>query len=192
MISEGQALLGTSIKGLGYWTRPTRISNIDLHKVYGYEMSVDVTSYTREGGMRNALLYSVFREGLPVNIGNICGNFFTEFTDCLWAHGLENSFGLEIKQGEPGKMIEFSFNIGLLLVKEEEVRAELREGTGQFTLRVTAWAITIHNGTVKHTGATYCLEVKGEPHRKIILPDTEMLDIVKILRDQGYLVTQSI
>jgi hypothetical protein len=88
--------------------------------------------------MRNALLYSGFREGLPVNIGSIYGNFFTEFTDCLWAHGLENTFGLEVKQGLPRKMIEFSFDIGLLLVEEEEVRAELREGTGQFTLRVTA------------------------------------------------------
>jgi hypothetical protein len=35
-------------------------------------------------------------------------------------------------------MIEFSFDIGLLLVKEKEVRKELRGGTGQFTLRVTA------------------------------------------------------
>jgi hypothetical protein len=34
-------------------------------------------------------------------------------------------------------MIEFSFDTGLLLIKEEKVRVELREGTGQFTLRVT-------------------------------------------------------
>jgi hypothetical protein len=35
-------------------------------------------------------------------------------------------------------MIEFSFNTGLLLIGEEEVSQELKEGTGQFTLRVTA------------------------------------------------------
>jgi hypothetical protein len=99
---------------------------------------VDATGYIREGEMRNALLYSEFREGLPVNIRNNYGNFFMEFTDCLSAHGLENTFGLKVKQGQPRKMIKFSFNIGLLLVKEEEVRAELREGTGQFTLRVIA------------------------------------------------------
>jgi len=98
---------------------------------------VDITGCIREGGMRNALLYSEFREGLPVNIGNIYGNFFTEFINCLWAHGLVNTFGLEIEQGQPKKMIEFSFDTGLLLIKEEKIRAELREGTGQFTLRVT-------------------------------------------------------
>jgi hypothetical protein len=88
-------------------------------------------------------------------------------------------------------MIEFSLNTGLLLVEEEKVRAELREGTRQFTLRVTAWTITTDNETAKYTGATYCLEVEGEPHRKIIVPDTEMSDIVKILRAQGYLVMQN-
>jgi len=89
-------------------------------------------------------------------------------------------------------MIEFSFDIGLLLVKEEEVRAEVREGTGQFTLRVTAWAITIDNGTVKHRGEKYCMEVPDEvpPHRTTIIPDKDarVSDIVKSLRDQGYLV----
>jgi hypothetical protein len=191
-IPEGQILLGTSITGLGYWTTPTRISDIDLRKIYGDEISVDATGYIGDGGLRNALLYSQFREGLPINIGNIYGNFFTEFIDCLWAKGLENAFGLEVKQGQPGKMIEFSFDIGLLLVKEEEVKAEVREGTGQFTLRVTAWAITIDNGTVQHTGEKYCLEVKGEPHREIIVPSvTKVTDIVKILRDQDYLAMQS-
>lgn len=191
-IPEGHVLLGTSITGLGYWTRPTRISDIDLHKIYGDEISVDATGCTSECGLRNAFLYSEFREGLPVNIGNIYGNFFTEFIDCLWAKGLENAFGLEVKEGQPGKMIEFSFDIGLLLVKEEEVSAEVRKGTGQFTLRVTAWGITIDNGTVKQTGEKYCLEVKGEKHREIIVPDvTKVSDIVKILRDQGYLAMQS-
>jgi hypothetical protein len=90
-------------------------------------------------------------------------------------------------------MIEFPFNIGLLLVQEEEVSAELRQGTGQFTLRVTAWAITIDNGTVKHGGEKFCLEVPDEepPHRTTIVPkDARVSDIVKSLRDQGYLADE--
>ena len=112
-IPEGQALLGTSITELrGYWTRPTRISDIDVHKVSGYEISANRTRCTSEDGMGIALLYSEFREGLPVNIGNVDGNFFREFADCLWMEGLENTFGLEVIQGQPGKMIEFPFDIG--------------------------------------------------------------------------------
>jgi hypothetical protein len=185
-------MLGTRIEGLGYWTRPTRFSDIDLHKVYGCEISVDAIGCTGEGGMRNALPYSMFREGPPVDIRNIYGNFFTEFTNCLWKHGLANTFGLEFYQGQPRKMIEFSFDAGLLLVEEEELRAELREGTGQFTLQVTAWAITIDNGTVKHKGTKYCLKPPDEEHRPIIVPTptAEVSDIVEILRDRGYLVTQ--
>ncbi|PMD15914.1 hypothetical protein NA56DRAFT_581299, partial [Hyaloscypha hepaticicola] len=136
IISKGQVLLGTSITGLGYWTRNTLISDIDLDKSYNCEIAADIIDCTGKGRIRYTILYSEFREGLPVNIGKINNNFFTEFTDCLWAKGLENSFGLEVKQDQSRKMIEFSFNTGLLLVREEEVNQELKEGTGQFTLRV--------------------------------------------------------
>jgi hypothetical protein len=93
-------------------------------------------------------------------------------------------------------MIEFSFNTGLLLIKEEKVRVELREGTGQFTLRVTAWAITIDNGTVKHRGEVYYMVVPDEEplHRKIPVPtpgkDAKVSDIINCLRDQSYLVEE--
>jgi hypothetical protein len=88
---------------------------------------VDTTSCASEGEKRNALLLPFeFREG-PASAGNIDGNFFTEFADCLWANGLENTLGLEAIQGQAGKIIEFSFDIGSLLVMEEEVRAEVRE-----------------------------------------------------------------
>jgi hypothetical protein len=106
--------------------------------------------------------------------------------------GLENTFGLEVKQDQPEKMIEFPFDIGLLLVREGEVRTEVRGETGPFTLRVTVWAITINNGSVEQRGTKYCLVVPNEipPHREIIVPDpvTNVSDIVESLRDQGYLV----
>src|SRR5205807_2655035 len=51
----------------------------------------------------------------------------TEFTDCLWANVLENTLGLEAIQGQAGNMIEFSFDIGSFLLKQEGVRAEVRE-----------------------------------------------------------------
>jgi len=192
-ISEGEALLGTSIAELhGYWIKPTRISDIDLNKVSGYEISANTTGFMSKGGIRSSLIYSEFREGLPVNIGNIDSNFFREFADCLRMEGLENTYGLEVKQGQPEKMIEFPFDIGLLLVGEEEVRPEVREGAGQFALRVTEWTITNNNGTVKHYGTKYCLVVPDEtpPHREIIVVDryTRVSDIVESLRDQGLLV----
>jgi hypothetical protein len=45
---------------------------------------------------------------------------------------LENTLGLKAIQGQAGKMIEFSFNINSLLLKEEDVKAEVR---GQFKSR---------------------------------------------------------
>jgi hypothetical protein len=136
-IPEGQILLGTSItEPLGYWTRPASISDIDLHKIHGHIFSVDTTSCMSEGEMRTTLLFpSEFREGPPVSVGTIDGNFFTEFTNCLWTRGLENTLGLEAIQGQAGKMIEFSFDIGSLLLKEEDVNTEVREERrGQFKL----------------------------------------------------------
>jgi hypothetical protein len=128
-IPEGQILLGTSItEPQEYWTRPTRISDIDLQKIHPYIISVDVASYTTEDDKRNTLLFpSEFREGPAVSIGYIDSNFFTEFTDRLWTNGLENTLGLEAIQGQAGKMIEFSFDISSLLVIGKEVRAEVRE-----------------------------------------------------------------
>jgi hypothetical protein len=120
-IPKGQILLGTSItEPLGYWTRPTRISDIDLQRIHSHIISVDTASYITEDKKAN-LYPSEFRKDTPVSIGNIDGNFFTEFTDCLCTRGWENSLGLEAIQGQAGKMIEFSFDIGSLLVKEEDV-----------------------------------------------------------------------
>jgi len=43
--------------------------------------------------------------------------------------------GLKAIQSQAKKMIKFSFNIGSLLLKEEEVKAEVREEKkGQFKL----------------------------------------------------------
>jgi hypothetical protein len=191
-LSEGQILLGTSItEPFGYWTRPTRISDIDLNKIYPHILSVDATSCTSEGEKRNALLFpSEFREGSPVSVGNIDGNFFTEFTDCLWRKGLENTLGLETIQGQAGKLIEFSFDIGSLLLKEEEVKAEVREeGRGQFKLQETGWTVTVKEGTVYKTGETRCATFTTG-HVKVTDSKAKgVSDVVKILRDDGVLAT---
>lgn len=191
-IPEGQIMLGTRItKPLGFWTRPARISDIDLRKIYGHIFSVDAARYTSEGEMRNALLFpSEFREGPPVSFGNIDGNFFTEFTDCLRTKGLENVFGLEVVQDQLGKMIEFSFDIGSLLLKEEEVNAEVRgEGKGQFKLQETGWSVMIEDETVYKTGETRCATF-ATGHVKVTDSKAKgVLDVVKILRDDGVLAT---
>jgi hypothetical protein len=130
-IPKGHILLGTSItEPCGYWTTLARIPDVDLQRVYKHIISVDITSCASEGEKRNApLLPSEFREG-PASARNIDRNFFTEFSDCLWKKGLETTLGLEVRQGQPGKMIEFSFDIGSLLLKEEEVKAEVRGQLG--------------------------------------------------------------
>ena len=112
---------------------------------------MDATSCTR-----NTLLFpSEFREGPSVSVGNIDGNFFVEFIGCLWTTGLEKTLGLEVVQGQAGKMIEFSFIRGNLLLKEEEVKAEVREERiGQFKLRETGWTVTAKDGAVYQTGET--------------------------------------
>ena len=187
-ISEGQVLLGNCItEPLGYWTRPTAILDIDLQNIHGHIFSVDATSCTSEGEMRNALLFpSEFREGPPASVGNIDGNFFTEFVDCLLTKGLENTLGLEVIQAQAGKMIEFSFDIGSLLLIQEEVRAEVREEMRrQAMLRDTGWAVTVHDGAVDQTGETRCVTFKSG-HVKITNAKG-VSDVVKILKDDGML-----
>ena len=135
-IPKGHILLGTSItEPCGYQTTLARIPDVDLQRVYRHIISVDITSYISEGEKRNALLLpSKFREG-PASTKNIDSNFFTEVTDYLQANSLENTLGLKVIQGQARKMIKFSFNISSLLLKEEEVRAEVREERrGQFKL----------------------------------------------------------
>src|SRR4051794_19515486 len=77
-VPEGQILFGTGItEPHGYWTRPTRISDIDLPNIHPHIISVDTASCTTEGEKRSALLFpSEFREGPAVSVGNIDSNFF--------------------------------------------------------------------------------------------------------------------
>ncbi|KAH7308332.1 hypothetical protein BKA65DRAFT_610647 [Rhexocercosporidium sp. MPI-PUGE-AT-0058] len=148
-------VLFDGFKELWYWTRLTRISDIDLEKIHPHIISVDAASRITEGEKRNALLFpSEFREGPLAE-----------------------------------KIIEFSFDVGSLLLKEEEVKAEVR---GQFEFQVTGWTIMIKNKAVKHTGEIQCVKYEDE-HRPIAIPDevTKVSDIVKILRDQGILAKRS-
>ena len=189
-LPEGQIMLGTGItEPLGFWTRPTRISDIDLNNIHGHIYSVDTTRHTDEGEMGNAPLFpSEFREGPPVSVGNISGNFFTEFTDCLRTKGLENVFGLEVVQGQNRKMIEFSFDTGSLLLKEELVNAEAQaEGKEQFKLQETGWTVVVKDGTVCKTGETRCATF-ATGHIKVTDSKAKgVSDVVKILRDDGVL-----
>jgi hypothetical protein len=184
-ISEGHILLGNIItEPLGYWTRPKAILDIDLQNIHGHIFSVDATSCTR-----NPLLFpSEFREGPPVSVGNIDGNFFTEFTDYLWTKGLENTLGLEAIQGQTGKMIEFSFDIGSLLLQEDKVAAGVRDGRrGYVTLRETGWSVTVKDELVDKTGETRCVEYSTGHVKATDTRVKSLSDAVKILRDEGVL-----
>jgi hypothetical protein len=151
---------------------------------------VDTISCASEGEKRNApLLLSEFCEG-PASARNIDSNFFTEVTDCLWANSLETTLGLEAIQGQAEKMIEFSFDISSLLLKEEKVKAEVRkEKKGQFKLQKTRWTITVKNGTVYKTEETRCAILPAlTGHIKWTDSKAKgVLDVVKILREEGIL-----
>jgi hypothetical protein len=99
--------------------------------------------------------------------------------------------GLEAVQGEVGNMIEFSFDISNLLLKEEEVKAEVREVMrGQSMLRETGWTVTVKDGAVDQTGETRCVTYPPPTgHIKVISSQAKgVWDAVKILRDEGVLV----
>jgi len=185
-VPEGQILLGTNItEPSGFWTRPTPISDIDLQKIHPHVISIDATSCTSEGEMRNALLLpSEFRDGPPASVGNIDSNFFTEFTDCLWTKGLENTLGLKAIQAQAGKMIEFSFDTGSLLLKEEEVKAEVR---AQLESRETGWTVIVKDGAVDKDGETRCIVYPTGHVRASKIQVKGVLDALKILRDEGIL-----
>lgn len=188
MIPEGQILLGTSItEPLGYWTRPTRISDIDLHKIHGHIFSVDASSCKSESEKRLAVFSPPeFREGPPCSVGNINSDFFTEFIDRLLAKGLENTLGLEVVQGQAGKMIEFSFDVGSLLVQEDKVAAEVRDGRrGYVTLRETGWSVTVKDKLVNKTGETRCVQYSTGHVRATDTRVKSLSDTVNILRDEG-------
>jgi len=189
-IPKGYILLGISItKPLGYWTRSIYISNINLQQIYGYIFSLDTTSFTNKDNKKNAFLFPFeFCEDLPLSIGNIDSNFFTEFTKCFWIKGLENTLGFEAIQGQAGKTIEFSFDIGSLLLQEEEVKANVRgRSAGQFKHQETGWAIIVKDEMVYKTGETRCFTFETGYVKVTDSKIKGWSDALKILRDEGVL-----
>jgi hypothetical protein len=172
------------MKPPGYWTTLARIPDVDLQRVHRHIISVDTTSRTSQGKNRNApLLPSEFRQG-PVRAGNIDGAFFTEVTDCLWANGLENTLGLEVIEGHAGKMVEFSFDIGSILLKEEEVNEDV---TRQFESRETGWNVVVKDGNVDKDGQTRCIVYASGHSKATKLQEGGVIDVLNLLRREGIL-----
>ncbi|KAF5120295.1 hypothetical protein E5D57_013648 [Metarhizium anisopliae] len=85
-------------------------------------------------------------------------------------------------------MIEFSFDIGSLLLKEEEVKAEMMEDTSsQFQLQETGWTITVRDGTVCKTGETRCVFYTTGHIKFTDSKAGGVVDVLKMLRDEGVL-----
>jgi len=184
-ISAGQIMLGSKVDELfGFWTRPANIDNLNLEQIHGHIFSVDTTSCKR-----NTLFPSEFREGPTTNTESIDINFFTEFADYLWVKGWENVFGLEMIQGAVGK-IEFSFDIGsLLLMDQVKVEMGPSEGSGQVKFEVTGWTVKVENGMVDTTGETRCVSYRTGHVKFIDSRITNVSEVVRVLREEGTLVT---
>jgi hypothetical protein len=189
-IQEGQILLGTRIMGApyapGYWIAPSDIPK-DLSNIHGHIYVVDTS---REG--RGRLLPAEFREGPPASIESVDGSFFTVFIDYIETNGLENTFGLETIQDQSGKSIEFSFDVGNLLVEEIGVKADIVSGRREMLkLQETVWAITVDGETVCTTGESRCVKFSDGKHTKVTNTKAKSaLDVLRILQDEDILVRE--
>ena len=183
-------MLGTSMTGpTGFWTKPTPIAEVDLGNIHPHIVSVD-SNYKTSEGERSILLPSEFREGPPANIGCIESEFYEDFTDCLWRTGLQAVFGLEIVQEQLGKMIEFSFDIGSLLLEDKQVKEDVKEQkNGFFQLQETSWTITIKDGVVCKTGETRCVTYTTGHIKFTDSKAKGFLDVVRVLADEDILIT---
>lgn len=164
---------------LGFWTRSTPISNLDLEGIHPHVFSVDTVGSSTQSRSKMSLLPSEFRVGPPAN-NDIDARLFTELADCLCANGLQRIIGIEATQGQCDKMIEFSFDAGSLLLKEAVVR-------GQFDFLDTVWAIT-DDGAVDKDGETRCVIVQGQHVKATKSEVTSVSDALKALEDQGVLI----
>jgi len=188
MMSEEQILLGTNITD-GYWTRPVSVHNTNLQQIHGHIFSINTLNCAN--GYKNGTLFpSEFREGPSINIGSMDNNFIADFTDYLWKHGWESTFGLEVM--DLGKMIEFSFDIGSLLLDEDRVTAEMKEeNSRQFKFQNTGWRIKVaDDGAVDQTGEIRCV-IYAAGHVKITNGQIKnVLDVMEILEKEGVLVSK--
>jgi hypothetical protein len=86
-------------------------------------------------------------------------------------------------------MIEFSFDVGSLLLQEDKVAAEVRDGRrGHVILRETGWSVTVKDGLVDKTGETRCVMYTTGYLKVTDSKAKGVSDAVKILRDEGVLV----
>jgi hypothetical protein len=188
-IPEGQILLGTVIGNApnapGYWVTPSNFPK-DLHNIHGHVFAVDT-----DVDNRGHLLPAEFREGPPESIENVDSGFFKAFIDYLQNNNLETIFGLEAIQGQHKKLVEFSFDVGNLLLEEGRVRMDIiaQEG-GPFELQDTVWSVVAKDKIVQHTtGETRCVTFKTG-HVRMTNSKVTMsgLDVLRILEDEGVLV----
>jgi hypothetical protein len=138
-----------------------------------------------------ALLHpSEFRaegDGPFINITSANRGFFREFSDHVRMKKLENIFGLEVIQSQAPRMIELSFDTGNLLLGGEEMKLDLRNGTSQFSLRETSWAIKVEGELVCQAGETQCVTYASGYVKWTNSLAKQVSDIVDILTADGLL-----
>lgn len=167
---------------LGFWTKSTPVSDVDLERIHPHVLSVNTTTISNEDKSNAMLSPSEFREGPPEST-DIDAHFFAEIANCLCANNLEYSIGLEAIQGQSEKMIEFSFDAGSLLLKEAVVK-------GQFDFLETVWAVT-EDGAVDKDGETRCVIVQGQHHKVTKAKINGASDVLRILEAEGVVVVST-
>lgn len=145
--------------------------------------------------MRNALLFAYehnFCEDPPVSTRNIDGNFFAEFTDCLIATGLEKSPGLEVTQGRTARFIEFSSDIGSLVLSHRRGGEDGGEGRNEQTAHASRHKMNELSrsrvGMPSRLGRRSALFVRLAMSKSPTVRVMGVADAVKLLRNEGILV----
>ncbi|KAK4149535.1 hypothetical protein C8A00DRAFT_46866 [Chaetomidium leptoderma] len=166
-------------------TQPELFADLDLSNIHGLIFSVapSHTRYPCEGKTKSPrLLPSEFRYGLPGNVENVDASFFTAFSNFVVERGLANVLGIKVMQGQAESLVEFSFDDGSLLVEKKDVSTKKVDGR----LSNTGWAVT-ESGAVNQRGEVRCIASETEHFRVTANQAKGVLDVLKVLVDQGIL-----
>lgn len=174
-----------------FWIAPAPIDKIDPRKLRPHIISVNAFKPTENECEENYPLLSIceFREGPPVDLDSY-SDFLREFADCIRKRRFEDTYGLELADGQPQKMFEFSSKVGSVLLREDMVEPKVREGRGgQLKLQCTTWAVTVKDGSVDAEGNMICIVRPDGNHPRGKDSVECPYDFMNTLRDEGYLVS---
>lgn len=163
----------------GYWSAPIQTACVDWNHVRGSSYCLDSSGNFSP---------TEFQAGLPDRTLQVNPQFLDAFreyiqTNNLGTNNLGTRFGLQVLGESDEKMIEFSYDIGNILLPERAVTMKTQAPNVQF--RTTAWTVTRNGDLVDHDGKTDCVVVLGRHGQVTKLENVS--EVLNSLRDEGFL-----